>query len=109
MIQAHPDGVLAHPENGLPFLAGGRWIFLHRGAQALRSKLAPMAPTDLGCQRSALRRRQVAIDAAPGALEAARGFGLGAARLAKLHDPFTEIKGPRFQAVTLADYVPMSI
>ena len=100
---------MAHTENGLQFLEGSIWISLHRSAQALRIKLAPMAPTDLGCQRSALRCGQVAIDGSPGDLEAARGFGFGAARLDKLHDPFTEIKSIGFHAPIVDGYVPMSI
>ena len=109
MVQTHPDGVMADAEYGLQLLEGGRWMLLHFGVQALRIELAPMAPTGLGCQRSVLCRRQITIDATPGNLEAARGFGFGTTRTDKLHNSFTQIKGIGFHAGRLADNVPMSI
>ena len=107
MVQAHPNSVMACAEYGLQLLEGGRGMLLHFGVQALRIELAPMAPTGLGCPRATLCRRQIAIDAAPGDLEAARGFSFGTTRPDKLNDSFTQIKRLGFYAARLADYVPI--
>jgi len=102
LVEAHPDGLVAHAEDDLQFLERGFRVVQHGGAQPLRIQLAPPAPTGLRGQRAAVRRCQVTIDGTPRDREAARRFRFGATRLDEFYNPFTKIKCIGFHALRLA-------
>ena len=70
------------------FLERGLGMLFNVRLEFLRIERAPLAPTGFRGERPGLGGGKVAIDRAPGQLEAAGRLDLGAACLKKLHHPF---------------------
>ena len=87
--------------------------FLQRGVRLVadvdlkfgRIKLAPMAPTGLGCQCPRLDQRQIVIDRLAGDAEALCRLDFAAASVDKTHDPFPQIKAISFHPFSLPQSV----
>ena len=107
--QPDPDGVMADLKDDGEFLERGIGMLFNVRLKFLGIERAPLAPAGFRGERPGLGGGEVAIDRAPGQLEAAGRLDLGAARLKKLHHPFPQIQRISFHAQSLPSYVPMSM
>jgi hypothetical protein len=79
---------MADGQAGGEFVEGGVRMFLNVGRQFFGVELAPLAPAGFRGERPRLGGGKVAIDRAPGQVEAAGRRHLGTPGLKKFHHPF---------------------
>ena len=100
---------MADAKDPLQFLQRGVRLVADVGLKFGRIKLAPVAPTGLGCQGVRFGRGQVAINRALAQPKNTGGLGPRAAPGNKLHHPLAQIQRVGFHAHRLSFILPVSM
>ena len=102
---------MADAKGHLEFLEGGVRVFTDVGVEFLRVEFAPVSPALFGGKRAGLCGGQIAIDGAPGQLEAPGGLGFGTTSVDEFDHPFPQVQRICFHArnpITLCVNVNMN-